>query len=345
MSLVIAGIDEAGYGPWLGPLCVGLSVFRIPDWEPGDPAPCLWKILKAGVCRKPGDTRKRIAVADSKALKLANDHKKLHPLVHLERGVLSLLRAVEFGGEAGIADPASDRALFEVLGVRLEDRPWYAGPDIPLPLGMRRADLGIACNRVARALEGSGVEVLALRCIAVSERMVNDTIRRTGSKAEATLYAVGEHLRRVWAMDLREGDHLRIVGDQLGGRTTYEEVLGRELPGVVVQPLHEAGARSRYGLMGGANLNHDSREAPPRPKEGVIQFMPEAEDAHLPVAAASMLAKLTRELAMMRFNRYWCSRMPELKPTAGYTGDARRWLNDVAGVMEPGVREELVRLA
>lgn len=335
---MIAGIDEAGYGPWLGPLCVGLSVFRVPDWEPGRPAPCLWKLLKAGVCRKAADTRRRIPVADSKALKLANDHKKHHPLVHLERGALSFLRMLG-------ADPACDRELFDVLGVKLEDRPWYAGPDVPLPLGLARAELGIGCNRVARALEGSGVEVLAMRCITVSERMVNETIRRTGSKADATIYAVGEHLRRVWSLDLREGDHLRIVGDQLGGRTAYDEMLARELPGVVVQPLQESGARSRYALTGAVNVSHDSRVEEPRPREAVVQFMPEAEDAHLPVALASMLAKLTRELAMMRFNRYWCAKMPELKPTAGYYGDARRWLSDVAGVMEPGVREEIVRLA
>jgi hypothetical protein len=338
VSLVIAGIDEAGYGPWLGPLCVGLSVFRVPDWEPGQAAPCLWKLLKAGVCRKPSDSRKRVAVADSKVLKLANDHKKHHPLVNLERGVLSFLRALGL-------DPASDRGLFEALGARLEERPWYGGEDVPLPLGMRRDDLGICCNRVARALESAGVEVLAMRCVVVSERMVNETIRRTGSKADATILAVGDHLRRVWSLDFRGDDHLRILGDQLGGRTTYDEVLARELPGVVVNPLVESGAKSRYSLTGAVNVSHDSRDAQPRQREAVIQFMPEAEDAHMPVALASMIAKLTRELSMFRLNRYWLARAPEVKPTAGYYGDARRWLTDLSGVMEPGVREELVRLA
>jgi hypothetical protein len=340
VALVIAGIDEAGYGPWLGPLCVGLSVFRIPEWEPGQPAPCMWRLLKSGVCRKPSDTRKRIPVADSKALKLANDNKAHHPLVHLERGVLSFLRQLDGG-----ADPASDTELLERLEARLDERPWYGGDAVPLPLGMTRGALGIACNRVASSLQGAGVEVLAMRCVMVSEQRVNEIIRRTGSKAEATAYAVGDHLRRVWSLAPRSGDHLRIVGDQLGGRTSYEELLARELPGVNVAPLSETGQRSRYSLCGAAAVSHDARDAAAAPREAVIQFMPEAESAHLPVALASMIAKLTRELAMHRLNRYWLARAPEVKPTAGYYGDARRWLNDLARVMDPGVRDELVRLA
>jgi hypothetical protein len=58
-----------------------------------------------------------------------------------------------------------------------------------------------------------------------------------------------------------------------------------------------------------------------------------------------MIAKLARELSMFRLNRYWLAKAPEVKPTAGYYGDARRWLSDLSGVMEPGVRDELVRLA
>lgn len=66
---------------------------------------------------------------------------------------------------------------------------------------------------------------------------------------------------------------------------------------------------------------------------------------HLPVALASMIAKYVRELAMHRFNRYWSKRMPELKPTAGYTLDARRWLADAAQVITKEERAVMVRRA
>jgi hypothetical protein len=113
----------------------------------------------------------------------------------------------------------------------------------------------------------------------------------------------------------------------------YEGMIARELPGCEVVALAESGERSRYRV----------REAGDGGKEAIVQFMPEAESAHLPVALASMIAKLVRELAMARFNRYWCTRMPELKPTAGYYGDAGRWLKDAAGVISREERVAMVR--
>ncbi|MCH9058086.1 MAG: hypothetical protein IIB55_05605 [Planctomycetes bacterium] len=79
--------------------------------------------------------------------------------------------------------------------------------------------------------------------------------------------------------------------------------------------------------------------------DAVVSFMPEAESKHLPVALASMVAKLVRELTMARFNRYWCRRVPELKPTAGYVLDARRWLAEMDDVVTPTERAAMVRLA
>ena len=51
MALIIAGIDEAGYGPTLGPLCVGMSAFAMPDPQIPSPTPDLWKLLDAAICR------------------------------------------------------------------------------------------------------------------------------------------------------------------------------------------------------------------------------------------------------------------------------------------------------
>lgn len=320
MALVYAGIDEAGYGPMLGPLCVGLAVVRVADWSPGDRPPDLWDRLASGVCKAANDRRGRVAIADSKRLKLANSSKTRHPLVHLERGVLAAERT------RGVTIDA-DTALLSDLGACLGDQPWYRGPARELPVGNTPDAIAIAANVLARALARAGVEILDLRCAVVTEATLNETIRATGTKARATLIGVGEHLRRVrdrWA----DGGVARVVCDRLGGRLGYARVLERELGLDEVGVIEQSPRVCRYDAAGLG-----------------VHFQPEAESAHLPVALASMIAKLVRELAMARFNGYWCARQPALKPTAGYTQDARRWLDDARGLLSSEQRDALVRLA
>ena len=344
MSLVLLGIDEAGYGPLLGPLTVGAAAFRIGSWSEGSPAPDLWKLLDRAVCRELRDAKSRIPVADSKKLKLANSVTTRHPLIHLERAALAFLRHVP-GAPADAPD--SDAALFESIGVTLEQRPWYGGPPVPIPVGTPASALAIHANQLGGALESAEVEPLALWCRAMGETRFNTVVGETGSKAEATAMILGEYLRAAferWGSG--ELGELRIVCDRQGGRTSYAPMLARECRSepeaarrwtASVKVLEESDRCSRYEV-------HD------RDRRMMVTFMPEAESAHLPVALASMVAKLIRELSMARFNRYWSthalqSRGIELKPTAGYRQDAARWLHDARDVLSPEDRRTLIRHA
>lgn len=335
MPLVVVGIDEAGLGPLLGPLCVGLSAFRVEEWAEGEPRPDLWKLLSRGVCKETRDAAGRVAVADSKALKLANSAKR-HPLTHLERGVLAFA--------AGLTDVEidSDESLFELLGAELDDQPWYraaADSRIALPIAGSAALQGIAANLVSGAMSDAGVGLLAMRCRVVAEREFNAIVDRTGNKADVSLAALADHLSTALALAREHPDAaIRVVCDKLGGRDSYAPVLEKMLPGWHCQIVEQGAERSRYDLT------------PPRPEllpSGVlrISFQPEAEDAHLPVALASMIAKIVRELAMHRFNTFWQNKLPELKPTAGYRLDARRWLGDAAKLLTRQDREAMIRKA
>ncbi len=328
MPLILAGIDEAGYGPTLGPLCVALSAFRIEDWNEGDPAPDLWSRLSGGVCREAREAPGRVAVADSKLLKLANSGVTRHPLHHLERGVLAFAPQAE-PLPAGL----TDAALFDRLGASLRGHACYAGDPAPLPLAWTPEQVAIAANVVGRACSAAGVTVLAMACETLAEPAFNEIVRRTRSKAEATLHAIARHLALVRArFPAPAQDRVRIVCDRLGGRTAYAGVLARLVPGAEIRTLEESDRRSRYAV-------HDAAG------EFGVCFQTEGEAAHLPVALASMIAKYVRELAMARFNRHWCALMPELKPTAGYAQDARRWLRDAAPGLTPADRAAIVRIA
>lgn len=341
MGVIYAGIDEAGYGPMLGPLCVGFCALRL-DADPAAPTPDVLTLLGDAVCRDLKTWRARagrpIAIGDSKRLKLSNTSKTRHPLFHLERGVLSLLHAA--GDQV-----QTDERLFAVLGADLLAAEGDAGgcnEPIPLPLGDSASSIAIAANVLASAMDQAGIELAALASETIGVRAFNDIVARTGTKASATASGIAKHLRTARALWGQDDVAVRLVCDRLGGRSQYAGVLRRALGDdgreVVVTIIEESEGRSRYRLAGDG-LGSDWQ----------IMFLTEGEDAHAPVAWASMTAKLTRELAMARFNRYWTQRAIaqhiELKPTAGYVQDARRWLIDCEPLFRQGERASLVRRA
>lgn len=345
MPLIYAGIDEAGYGPLLGPLCAGLSVFRVDAWNEGEPAPDLWSLLSRSICREPGDKRGRIAVDDSKNLKLANSSTSKHPLTHLERGVLSFLLTKD-ESETDAA-PASDLELFDRLHAKAPDEAWYAGEPGKCPVGSPIEAFGLWANTLRVACGQAGVGVLEMACEPIGEGVFNELVRAAGTKAAATESALVKHLWTVWDRwgaigaasgggSAGESGGVRVICDRQGGRTNYLPMLGRSFPGCDVRCTHESDEQSRYEIRGVVEGQDRHMH---------VLFLVESERQHLPVALASMTAKLVRELFMARFNRYWCARMPELKPTAGYRNDGWRWLEDARSVIRDDERAKLIRTA
>jgi hypothetical protein len=66
-------------------------------------------------------------------------------------------------------------------------------------------------------------------------------------------------------------------------------------------------------------------------------------ETFLPTALASMTAKYLRELSMRAFNEFWCAHIPDLKPTAGYYGDSRRFKRAIESKQrELGIDDHLI---
>jgi len=307
--LVYCGLDEAGYGPLLGPLCVAAAAFEVADTEDGK-APDLWQRLKSVVASSTSD-RSKIAIADSKKLKGAKDG-KAHPLRHLERGVLAAL------GSVGPL-PTTDTELFERLGVVVDSReasPWYEAP-LSLPIANERDLVAIAANRLRVASDGAGVGLAVLACEAVDGLAFNRATAKS-QKSDLNFCVAMRHVERLWSSFAAR--HPRIVIDRQGGRTHYREPLQLCFPGARLTILGETDALSRYRLERDGSLL-------------TLSFESESESRHLPSALASMTAKYVRELFMERMNRFFRGHLPELKPTAGYVEDGRRYLEDVRPVL------------
>ena len=323
--MVIAGIDEAGYGPLLGPLVVGCCAFELGGDDACDPFgekfPCVWKRLGRYVSRNRSKTGRKIHVNDSKVV-----YSAATGLKELERAVLALLCA---GGW-----PCDDVAalLSRVCPdavAPLGEYPWYKpAPDERFPLEQE----GLAVQLFAKAMR-EHMEATATRCVrlqarVIPERQFNRMLDATRNKG-STLFSVSAiHLADL----LRDygARKLLIVCDRQGGREHYGQLLRLMFEEWALEVNREHDGYADYTLRKG-------------PDAVRLIFREKAEVQCLPVAAASMLSKYLREALMRRFNAYWRELLPDLQPTAGYYGDGVRFLNDISAKRrELGIGDELL---
>jgi len=302
----LIGTDEAGYSPHLGPLVISAAVFWVADLDAGED---LYPRLKKAVCRKPSRTSAaRLAIGDSKAL-----YSRAQGLAQLERGVLAALALVN-------RPPADWLDVWNMLDPgaieRLPGMPWHVGYDLRLPLATDADELEKRLPKWRRELEAAGVRLVTLKSRAVFPDEFNRTNELLGNKSETLSKTTLRLLADVLAVC---GDEpVLVVCDKHGGRNAYGRLLQEQFPDPLIEVRREGLAESVYRWQRGAA----TVEA--RFRVGGESF--------LPTALASMASKYLRELSMRAFNDFWCGRVPDLSPTAGYSKDAWRFRSQVEQV-------------
>jgi hypothetical protein len=302
----IAGIDEAGYGPNLGPFVMSLVVL---ESSRAVPSHLLWNRLRAHVRRSAGPADGRLVVDDSKAI-----YKSRGDLAGLEANLGAFLHCLEEFRQSPAAsiDSFWNRVCLTSAD-ELRSEPWY---------GPRAVLSGVQPETAARLTAGlatAGLRVRAMKAVVVFPGRFNDITRSEGSKAGVSAWAIQQLLGQLFEVCTTGGGDIAI--DKQGGRHFYLPLLNRSLGDAFVATSAETPRASIYQLLHPEN-------------PWTIRFEAKAEARYMAVALASMLSKYLREILMEQFNAFWIERVSGLKPTAGYPGDARRFYDQIDEVRQ-----------
>jgi hypothetical protein len=342
MGFVI-GMDEAGYGPNLGPLVLTATVWEVPGRWPKKTD--FWKtfapIAQREAARRqksPGEKSRGEKTVPNESQSAAGAHdptgenERLHiadskevycpatGLGSLERGALAAFGVAsrvpsdfdelldELWGQS-TGQSTGDSAPF-AGGVRGRDL-WFSNDvELPLPLSPEGRSAESAARKWRDVCDATGVRLRAIRIDVVAPRRWNMATRETDNKATALSRLHLQLLRRVWDPDA--AGPTMVIADKHGGRNRYAELLTDCLDGRMVWCRRESRDSSVY-RVGPTEIHFEARA-----------------ERHFPVALASMVSKYVRELAMELFNRFWRTHLPTLKPTHGYPRDAHRFRQEVA---------------
>ena len=299
---VLVGIDEAGYGPILGPLVVSSVAYSIPQQLLGGD---LWQLLSRAAAKQKKHLTGRLLITDSKKA-----YTRSAGLGHLQRTVLAHLDCL---GKA----PSEVSELLDILCPqsrrRLNEYPWYENL-VDAALGHNIDDIQIASAVLGNTLSANGMKLLAIRSDCLDVGHYNRMVSAVKNKARVLFTAVSGLIKE--AFDNCDDRNIQIIIDRQGGRINYRNALGLMFPQMELQIIRQDSAISSYQLTC-------------TDKTMRIHFTAKADDRFLPVALASMTSKYVREVLVKAINQYFIANCKTLKPTAGYWKDGLRFIKDL----------------
>ena len=360
-NVYVIGTDEAGYGPNLGPLLVGVSCWRVD--------------LSKGNVEKERNYEKKIAstlfdfVDENEPTQISEDEYASCAVERLNvalaptcarQGVFPLVDSkVLYGASKSLAAlersfwiaacltgaRASDASFQGVLRLTREEPnasspPWERDVDFDAPVDSKTgnfSDLAETASSVRGRLGELGVELLDLAARRVQPLEFNALLDNLGLKSEliadVTTSLLVETIARVVGRIEPTDVPLRFVAlcDKLGGRDRYASILSARFPGAIPCVVRESRASSVYRFQASSGRDRWGRVIDFSSSVILETHFTAKGESNAPTALASIVAKYLRELSMRPFNEFWrrATGNDALRPTAGYPVDALRFRAEV----------------
>jgi len=217
MPFHLVGIDEAGYGPQLGPLVVSAVVLELPDallikHHPLPKITCPWKTLSNIISKN--KSRAKVTVCDSKAL--------YHPakgLKELEKTALVFKRLIE---------------------------PDYCNHyELSLPLSADNNEINKSTQMLRAELDNSSIRFCEAKVSIVEPSDFNDGIERLQNKADFLWETSGKLIKH--CVDKYNSNNMLVIrAGKQGGRNYYFPYLQRLFAGKIIWDIEQGHNNSSY---------------------------------------------------------------------------------------------------
>jgi len=299
---MIVGIDEAGLGPILGPLVVSAAAFTVPDDKIGAD---MWQMLSESVSAGKKNLAGRILICDSKKA-----YTPAAGIAHLEKTVLTCLKYLS-------KTPQSTVELVDSLcpdnKQKLLERPWYKNIDVQ-KIKFNADEISISAGALKKNLHENKIGLTVLKSVCLEAGHYNELIDKIRNKSSVVFQIVCRLISEILRGSRHKNYHFII--DRQGGRMRYAPHLRTMFGEMELKILKEEENISSYQLI--------------LPDKNIkMDFIVKADADFLPACLASMASKYLREQLMISLNNYFIEKCAELKPTAGYWTDGKRFLDDL----------------